>query len=226
MNPSDVPAAPSMVSYYAARAPEYDRIYAKPERQEDIARLCEQLPALFAGKRLLEVACGTGFWTQFIAPVAREVVALDAAPATMEIAARRVPAAKVHFVVGDAYALPTELGPFDAAFAGFWFSHVPLARQREFLLGLAGVLATGAAVVLLDNRFVEGSSTPLAETDADGNTYQQRLLDDGTTHRVLKNFPDEARLRAVVEGLGEQVELQLLEYYWVLHYRAITGPRP
>ena len=74
-------------------------------------------------------------------------------------------------------------------------------------------------MVLLDNRFVEGSSTPLSETDADGNTYQQRRLDDGSGHRVLKNFPTEAGLRALLDGLGEQVEWTQLDYYWVLQYR-------
>lgn len=223
MDSGDIGDAPAMVSYYAARAPEYDRIYDKPERQPDLTRLRAMLPPLFAGRRVLEIACGTGFWTQYIAPVARMVVALDAAPETMEIAARRVAGTRVQFVVGDAYTLPTGLGRFDAAFAGFWFSHVPLARQRGFLEGLAAALEPGAIVVLLDNRYVQGSSTPVAETDAQGDTYQLRPLDDGTTHRVLKNFPDQARLRAVVDGLGEQVELHWLDYFWLLSYRVVAS---
>ena len=216
------PADPELVSYYAARAPEYDRIYQKPERQADIADLRERLPALFAGKRVLEIACGTGFWTQFIAPQARAMVALDAAPQTMAIAAGRVASDKVHFVTGDAYALPTDLGAFDAAFAGFWFSHVPQARQREFLQGLGAVLAPGAMVVLLDNRYVPGSSTPIAETDAHGDSYQLRPLDDGSTHRVLKNFPTRARLHQLLDGLGDEWVLTELAYYWVLQYRVMA----
>jgi ubiquinone/menaquinone biosynthesis C-methylase UbiE len=218
------PADPTMVAYYASRAPEYDRIYQKPERQADIAILRERLPACFAGKRVLEIACGTGFWTQVIAPRARAVVALDAAPETMAIAARRVPAGTVRFVQGDAYDLPTDLGVFDAAFAGFWFSHVPLARQRAFLQGLGAVLAPGASVVLLDNRYVPGSSTPIAETDLQGNSYQMRKLDDGTAHRVLKNFPTEARLRQVLDGLGGQLVLTELDYYWMLQYQVLVQP--
>ncbi|MEP6972292.1 MAG: class I SAM-dependent methyltransferase [Betaproteobacteria bacterium] len=218
------PADPQMVAYYAARASEYDRIYLKPERQADIAELREGLPTLFAGKRVLEVACGTGFWTQFIAPQARAMVALDAAPETMAIAAHRVAPDSVRFVQGDAYALPADLGVFDAAFAGFWFSHVPQSRQREFLRGLGAVLAPGATVVLLDNRYVAGSSTPIAETDADGDSYQLRTLDDGTIHRVLKNFPTQARLHQLLEGLGEQPVLTQLTYYWVLQYQVAAQP--
>lgn len=218
------PTDPAMVAYYASRAPEYDRIYRKPERQADLAVLRERLPACFAGRRVLEIACGTGFWTQYIAPRARAIVALDAAPETMAIAACRVSADTVRFVHGDAYALPTDLGTFDAAFAGFWFSHVPLARQRAFLQGLGAVLAPGAIVVLLDNRYVAGSSTPIAETDQQGNSYQLRTLDDGTTHRVLKNFPTQARLRQVLDGLGSQLVLTELDYYWMLQYQVQAQP--
>ncbi len=214
---------PSMVPYYAARAPEYDRIYQKPERQGDLAMVRKMVQSLFAGKRVLEIACGTGYWTQFIAPVAQSVVALDAAPETMAIAQQRAPGAAVRFIKGDAYALPHDQGPFDAAFAGFWFSHVPMARQRVFLTGLAAVLEPGARVVMLDNRYVPGSSTPIAETDAHGDSYQLRTLGDGSTHRVLKNFPTEARLRGVLDGLAHDIVLTQLQYFWVLQFSVGAG---
>jgi hypothetical protein len=54
-----------------------------------------------------------------------------------------------------------------------------------------------ARVVLLDNRYVEGSSTPVSEPDAHGNTYQLRRLADATEVRVLKNFPSKAQLRGL-----------------------------
>ena len=91
-----------MQSYYADRAPEYDSIYAKPERQADLRLIEAWLPEVFRGRAVLEIACGTGHWTQLIAPVASEVVALDASPETMQIAKERVPPGKVEFVVGDA----------------------------------------------------------------------------------------------------------------------------
>ncbi|HMA09898.1 MAG TPA: class I SAM-dependent methyltransferase, partial [Ramlibacter sp.] len=188
--------APRMQDYYAARAPEYDRIYSKPERQDDLRQIERWLPPLFAGASVLEVACGTGYWTQFIAPVATQVVAVDAAPETMRIARDRPANRNVEFVEGDAYALALALDGrrFQRGFAGFWFSHVPRSRVREFLLGFNAALEPGATVVLLDNLYVEGSSTPISETDDEGNTYQARRLDDGTTHRLIKNFPSEQEL--------------------------------
>jgi ubiquinone/menaquinone biosynthesis C-methylase UbiE len=203
-----------VIDYYAARAQEYDSIYAKPERQADLRLIEAWVAAQAAGKQVLEVACGTGYWTQFIAPVASRVVALDAAAATLRIAANRRVDGKVTLVEGDAYALPTHLGPFNMAFAGFWFSHVPLQRRQAFLTGLRDVLQQGAQVILLDNVFVEGSSTPISDQDAQGNTYQTRQLSDGSTHRVLKNFPDQLAMHAAVNNLAPPGTWHAWQHYW------------
>lgn len=212
----------SMQAYYAARAREYDRVYEKLERQTDLRAIEQGLPPLFTGARVLEVACGTGYWTQFIAPVASQVLAVDAAVETLAIARRRVPQPAVEFVVGDAYALPTRAARFDAAFAGFWFSHVPKSRRLEFLRGLHAALRSGARVVLLDNRYVDGSSTPISERDAEGDAYQTRTLNDGTRHRVLKNFPSEHELRSLLADLGTNITFTTWQYYWALDYKVAS----
>lgn len=210
----------AMQTYYAARAGEYDAVYEKPERQADLRRIERWLPSTMSGQRVLEVACGTGYWTQFLAPVALSIVAVDSSAETLRIAKRRVPHNTVLFEVGDAYALKHHGGLFGAAFAGFWFSHVPLDRQGEFLRGLNEVLEPGAKVVLLDNRFVEGSSSAISEQDPAGNTYQSRKLGNGSTHRVLKNFPTEAQLLALIEsGLGQSAVYTCWSFFWALEYR-------
>jgi ubiquinone/menaquinone biosynthesis C-methylase UbiE len=210
----------NLEAYYARRAAEYERIYAKPERQADLASLRTRIAALFAGRSVLEVACGTGYWTAVIAPHARSITALDAAEETLAIArSKRYPAGRVEFVQGDAYALPDSGRRHDALFAGFWWSHVPLARLDAFLAGAARAVAPGAAVAFLENRYVEGSSTPLSRRDAGGNTYQTRKLDDGSTHEVLKNFPADRELVERASRYGGQVSVEWLEYYWLLTYR-------
>jgi len=205
-----------LLDYYARRASEYEAIYAKPERQADLGRLRELIPAQFAGRRVLEVACGTGYWTALIAQSAQAVVATDMAVQTMQIAqAKPLPPGRVRFETADAYELPASLGSFDAAFAGFWWSHVPRSRAGEFLDSLRARLPAGARLVLLDNRYVEGSSTPLAGFDAEGNTFQMRVLADGSSVRVMKNFPSEAELRALLAGHVDTLEYVPLQYYWV-----------
>ncbi|MBI1942536.1 MAG: methyltransferase domain-containing protein [Betaproteobacteria bacterium] len=209
----------SLADYYAKRASEYERIYARPERQADLVALRARVRQMLAGRKVLELACGTGYWTEIIAAEASEVFALDLNEEVLEIARqKRTPEGRVKYGIGNAYALPDLGRKHDTLLAGFWWSHVPLARIDSFLEGAAKAVAPGALMAFLDNRYVEGSSTPLARTDADGNTYQLRALEDGSTHEVLKNFPAEGDLirRASRHGWGANVEL--LEHYWLLSF--------
>jgi len=58
---------PQLETYYSNRASEYERVYDKPERQHELEWLRQRVPEILRGRRVLEVACGTGYWTQFIA---------------------------------------------------------------------------------------------------------------------------------------------------------------
>lgn len=221
-NPDDADISDrEMRRYYAERAPEYDRVYEKPERQADLAILKARLPEVFRGRRVLEVACGTGYWTQFIAPAVAEMVGIDATPETLRIARARVPSAKVRFAVGDAYRLPVALGRFDTGFAGFWLSHVPIRRRAEFLARLSDLLRPGSWVLLVDNLYVEGSNTPVSKRDEEGDSYQIRTLHDGSVHRVLKNFPSRAELEEAVVGIGRETRYTALGYYWIFEYETV-----
>jgi demethylmenaquinone methyltransferase/2-methoxy-6-polyprenyl-1,4-benzoquinol methylase len=207
-----------LVEYYRRRAREYEAIYAKPERQADLAELRALIPDLLRGARVLEIACGTGYWTQLIAQAAASVLATDLAEEPMRIAQSKNYAGDIAFRTADAYALQG-LGRFDAAFAGFWWSHVPRGRIEGFLASLHGCLESGARVVMLDNRYVPGSSTAIHSIDAEGNSYQLRRLGDGAEVRVLKNFPGEAELRARLSPHAAQFSYREFEYYWLVEYR-------
>ena len=63
-------AQAEMERYYAARACRYEKVYDTPARARDIAEIEHHLKERFAGLRVLEVACGTGFWTRRVADTA------------------------------------------------------------------------------------------------------------------------------------------------------------
>jgi demethylmenaquinone methyltransferase/2-methoxy-6-polyprenyl-1,4-benzoquinol methylase len=206
-----------LIDYYRRRAGEYEAIYAKPERQADLLLLKKKIAGILKGARVLEVACGTGYWTKVISGAAEAVAATDVAEEPMRIAqSKEYARSNVRFSVSDAYKLDENLGSFNAAFAGFWWSHVPRQRAAEFLRSLHARLEPGARVLLLDNLYVEGNSTPVVETDADGNTYQLRDLANGSRFRVMKNFPSKEELRAL---LPPPVHYRALQYYWLAQYR-------
>ncbi len=212
--------AANMAAYYRQRAASYERIYAKPERQADLRAIEAWLPTQFVGRRVLEIAAGTGWWTAHGAAQAAHWCATDLSPETLAIAqAKPAMPQSVRWQTVDAYTL-AELGDqhFDAAFAGCWYSHVPVARLPHWLGLLHARLDPGAVVVVLDNRFVAGSSTPIHRSDADGNTYQLRQLDDGSTHEVLKNFPTPALAMATLGPRARDAQWLDWTHYWALRY--------
>jgi SAM-dependent methyltransferase len=213
-------AGENLLAYYAQRAHDYEQIYEKPEREPDLRRLRSWLRGVLAGHRILEIACGTGYWTEAVGSVSAAMTATDASPEVLELARlKEYPPGRVEFALADAYALDRVDGTFTAALAAFWWSHVPRERQGGFLRDLHRRLGAGAVVVLTDNRFVAGSSTAISRRDAAGNTYQQRRLADGTTHEVLKNFPSAIELEAVLSPVADGLSMVELAYYWMVRYR-------
>ena len=209
-----------MIDYYERRAAHYDAVYERPERQPDLRRLATLIPAALAGRRVPELAAGTGYWTVPIAATAASVHATDANPAPLAIArGRDYPRRNVTFAQADAYRPDCVPGDYDAAFAGFWWSHIPGSRVDEFLAAVCHRLPAGAVVVFTDNRYVEGSSTPIAGTTTAGDTYQLRTLPDGSTHEVLKNFPTPSALRSAVSPYATDVSITELGHFWLLTFR-------
>ena len=214
----------SMQAYYAQRAAVYERIYDKPERQAELRALEAWLGPRFAGRDVLEVASGTGWWLPHAARSAQAWLATDLNDETLDVARAKAVPACVRFATMDAYAFDgLDAGHrFDAAFAGFWWSHVPLARLGGWLEALHARLAPGARVIFLDNSFVQASSSPITRRDAEGNTYQRRTLHDGSVHEVLKNFPTFEQARALLGPRARQARWNEighpLVHYWVLEY--------
>jgi demethylmenaquinone methyltransferase/2-methoxy-6-polyprenyl-1,4-benzoquinol methylase len=218
-----MPTEISLVDYYARRANEYERIYSKPERQADLCVLRQWLRDKCAGHHVLEVACGTGYWTEAIASTASTVTAVDLNQEVLEIARKKnFPRRNVSFEKQDAYQLSFSSNPFNVGLAMFWWSHVPKSKLTQFLRRFHQALPPDALLLFADNRYVEGSSTPISRRDEEGNTYQLRSLADGSQYEVLKNFPTESELRTTLHGFGNHLTYTSLDFYWTIEERAAT----
>ena len=217
-------ANPNLIEYYAKRAAEYERVYQKPERQKDLTALRRLLQEELAGEDVLEVACGTGYWTQVIAQTAQSIAATDIIEEVLQIArAKDYSGKNVIFEKRDAFQLSSLTGRFTAGLAAFWWSHLKKSETTAFLQQFHQALAPGSKVVFLDNKFVPGSSTPISRTDDKGNTYQFRILEDGTQYEVLKNFPGETEIERAVKGIAKDITFVDLTFYWLSSYRKSDG---
>src|ERR1700722_14593587 len=193
-----VPMIDEMQDYYRRRASIYDASmgYGREEVLRRHEPAIEYLVQRFADRSVLEIACGPGFWTQFLARSASEILATDFNEATLVEARKKDFASHVKLQQADAYALPDFGTKFDACFAGDWFCHVPISRRPVFLEGLHSRLKPGAIVIFCDQSPKEGSFS--GETDAEGNNIQTRTLPDGSSYPVIKNFPDRKEFESLL----------------------------
>jgi len=206
--------------YYAKSASNHDRIYDRPERKDDLKAMHGHVADTLRGHTVLELACGTGYWTRILAGVADHVVATDINPEMIAMARlRALPADKVTLRVADAWDLPDDLGDFTAVFIGFWWSHVKREEQERFLAKLRGKVGKDMFIVLLDDAYVEGSSDTVARTDMEGNTYQIRTTPDGERYEIPKTYPSDSALRKKLASSVREIKIVRLEYYWMLTSR-------
>jgi ubiquinone/menaquinone biosynthesis C-methylase UbiE len=182
--------AQEMRSYYDQRAPEYDdwwlgtgRFAARdrPGWSAEVDELTAVLEEL-APVRTLDVACGTGFLTRHLRG---DVVAVDQSEQMVRVAAARLPDARV--VQGDAVPLPFADAQFDRVVTGHFYGHL-LAGEREAFVREAR--RVGRELVVIDSA---------RRSEVDAEEWQERVLDDGSTHRVYKRFFD---ARELAEELG------------------------
>ena len=210
----------NLVEYYAKRASEYEKIYLKPERQKDLSTLRQRLPEELVGEDVLEIACGTGYWTQIAAQTAQSILATDINDEVLQIArAKTCPKGNVVFEKRDLFQLSGLPNRFTAGLAAFWWSHLKKSEIAGFLRHFHQALAPNAKLVFMDNNYVPGSSFPISRRDSEGNTYQLRTLENGTEFEVLKNFPSESDLCQAVEGLAKDIRFFNLTHFWLLSYR-------
>lgn len=208
----------TMREYYAQRAQHLEQVYKRPERQADLQEMQERICELLSGHKVLEIACGTGYWTEKFAPHAASVYATDINQSMLDVAlTKSYPEGKTSFGLVDLYALPEATEQqYSACFAGFFWSHVKREEQAALLTKLSKSAGKGSLLVLIDNNYIEGSSTPVARTDAEGNTYQFRIRQDGERVGILKNFPTDSALRKKFGPLVRDIRIVRNEYYWLL----------
>lgn len=234
--PSQHPVAEAVLdeqlAYYRARAPEYDEWFLRQGRydrgeaptatwHEEVAQVARWLDALdLEGRDVLELAAGTGVWTQRLVATGARVTAVDAAPEMLAQLREKVGAGSLELVEADLFSwVPPRR--FDVVVSCFFMSHVPDERFDGFLSLVGASLVRGGTVFLLDGLAEPTSTAVEHELPPAGVQTMRRRLNDGRTFEIVKRFRTDEELSARCEAAGLHCEVRRTPTY----FQVVTARR-
>ena len=185
------------IAYYRARAAEYDEWFYRQGRYNqgeeenqrwftETEQVRQQLLQLPKQQHALEIACGTGIWTQELLHVAEHITALDAAPEMIAINKAKVQSERVAYQQMDIFEWqPTQ--QYDMVFFGFWLSHVPNSKLDAFLVTVAKALKPDGIVFIVDGQNTK-QITAHNQQHPENGEVMQRVLNDGRHYDIIKIY--------------------------------------
>ena len=223
----DDPVLAEQTEYYRARAGEYDDWWRRIGRYDrgtaaterwriEVAEVEDALERAALTGDVLELACGTGWWTERLARTAGSLTCIDASPETIALNRARLRNTGLilpRYEIADLFAW-TSTRTFDAVFFSFWLSHVPLARFQSFWTSVAAALKPGGRIFLVDSLPHE-TSTARDHMMPDPDGIQERRLNDGRTFRIVKLFHRPAELTQQLANLGWHTVIEATSSYFI-----------
>jgi ubiquinone/menaquinone biosynthesis C-methylase UbiE len=227
------------IAYYRARAGEYDEWFYRVGRYDrgaemnqvwfdEVGTVQKALHNLPRAEHILELACGTGIWTQELAQMGDHVTALDASAEVIAINRGKLtltpspsPSGRgeqangeVEYVQADLFAWEPER-EYDMAFFGFWLSHVPPERLDGFLDKVRRALKPGGRLFALDSLPDPTSSAKNHENYQLDGIYHTRKLNDGQEFKIVKIFYEPEALQATLAQHGFDAKVKVSgRYFW------------
>jgi ubiquinone/menaquinone biosynthesis C-methylase UbiE len=175
--------ADSGLEYYERRAGEYDATSWEGGADRGVVDRIRRVLSSLGPMRTVDVGCGTGYVSRWLPG---QVTLLDASPAMLEIARRRMPRSGT--VRAVAPSLPFVDDAFGRAFTANLYGHLtPPLRSR--LVG--EMLRVAGELVILDQ---------LATSDEFVEGPEVRVLTDGTAFTIHKCHFTVDRLRSELGG--------------------------
>ena len=211
------------IDYYRARASEYDEWFYRQGRYDhgdenaqwfaEVEVIQQALHNLPPQDHILELACGTGIWTQELIKLGTHITAVDASPEMMNINRAKVQSDKVSYQQADLFAWqPTQT--YDMVFFSFWLSHVPPEQLESFLQSVSKALKPNGILFLIDSRRV-ASSTAKDHHIPDEGTSLTRRLNDGREFQIVKIFYEPTTLESHLARANIKTQVHQTDNYFI-----------
>ena len=162
--------------------------------------------------RVLDIACGTGWWTRYVATPLSEVHALDSSAAMLDRCRDRLRSKNVTLIESDIFEYQPER-QFAAVFFSFWLSHVPVERFETFWNLVREWLLPNGFVLFVDHLFHRVSVGSNIYDPAENTSL--RTLADGSNYEIVKIFYTPAELESRLMDLGWRSQIiQTRSYFF------------
>ncbi|HEX6512004.1 MAG TPA: class I SAM-dependent methyltransferase [Chloroflexota bacterium] len=213
------------LDYYRARAGEYDEWWHRQGRYDrgaadnqqwfsEIEQAQAALRAIGPVDSILEVACGTGTWTEQLVRLGQRVTAVDGSPEVLAINRARLARAPIEYVQADLFDWHPVV-QYDLVFSSFWLSHVPPERLHGFLSLMRGALKPEGRLFVLDS-LREPSSTARDQRLPEAHAvHGRRRLNDGREFTIVKVFYEPAPLAQALRQAGFVPEVKTTGRYFI-----------
>jgi len=219
-----------MKRYYQACGSEYDEIINRQGCFDQGSELnagwfaewdevFAQLQAFQLTGDVLELAAGTGIWTQQLLRSAKTVTAVDASAEMLTVNQAKVASPRVTYVLADLFNWQPEC-VYDALFFGFWLSHVPREQLDAFLRSCWTWLRPGGKIFFVDDL---GGPTLAPDTLSRQGQIETRTLHDGRSFEIVKNYYEAPDLVAACVRAG--FDMVIRQTATCLQYGFGTRPR-
>lgn len=213
------------IEYYRARAGEYDEWFYRQGRYDrgeqfnarwfnEVDILKSALHQLGKFNSILELASGTGIWTQELLGIGDKITAIDASQEVIEINRYKLNSPKVEYRQVDLFAWETN-AEYDLVFFSFWLSHVPPELIDVFLQKVYKSVRVGGKVFIIDSRFEPTSTANNHTLKDDGNVYISRKLNDGQEYQIVKVFYQPEQLSNKLTKAGFQPDVKVTDNYFI-----------
>ncbi len=188
-----MPLVNEIVKYYDSLSQQYHESsgYDKETSLATYREIKELIDKLFINRNVLEIACGTGYWTEILSQSASSVLATDLNASMITKAKGLYSSTNIEFRVADAYSLNTIPNHFSGAFSVLFWCHIPKSKIHQFLNTLHSKLAPNSPVLIICQ--LEDQDSMNHAIDSEGNTIALRKA-DSQTYNIVKNIPSEKEL--------------------------------
>lgn len=211
--------------YYRERANEYEDWWFRRGRYDhgpeanarwfaDAAEVEAALERFDPAGDILELACGTGLWTQRLAPRAASLTAIDGSPEMLELCRARVNDPCVHHVEADLFAWEPD-ATYDLCFFGFWLSHVPEERFEVFWEKVRRAAGSEGRVFFIDSLRSDRASAVDHRNPGQGEETMLRRLADGREYQIVKHFHEPRLLQRALAERGWNVEVHTTPEFFI-----------